>query len=108
MNRMHAHGVLAVALVSGLLAFAAPRAFAAAPIGACCLSNGACVDEIEFQCAAQNGDFIGAGTTCATVECDAPLAAPLLSIGGLIAALGALAGLGAYRLMIGRRRGGPR
>jgi hypothetical protein len=71
--------------------------------GACCLANGSCQDLILEQCDTLNGDFIGEGTSCATVDCAAPVAAPLLSIGGLVAALGALAALGVYRLAIRRR-----
>jgi hypothetical protein len=90
------------ALLLGLL-LAAP-ALANLPTGACCFADGACADLMVTQCAAQNGEFIGEGTSCQTTDCAAPVAAPLLSIAGLVAALGALGGLGVYRLTIGRRR----
>ena len=83
---------------------ALPVALAVAPLGACCLSNGACVDELAFVCEGQGGSFIGAGTSCSTIDCTAPVAAPMLSIFGVVAAVGALAGLGVYRLIFPRRR----
>jgi hypothetical protein len=92
----------AIGLVVTLASLSVARA--TAPLGACCLTNGACVDLVSFQCDGQGGEFIGGGTSCATVRCDAPVAAPLLSILGMVAAVGALAGLGVYRLLIGRRR----
>ena len=95
-----AAGAIALVMILALLSVAR----AAAPLGACCLANGACVDLVAFQCDGQGGEFIGNGTSCATVRCDAPVAAPLLSIFGLVAAVGALGGLGVYRLLIGRRR----
>jgi hypothetical protein len=57
-----------------------------------------------FSCEQQNGDFIGNQTSCQAIDCAAPVAAPMLSIVGLVAALGALGGLGVYRLAIARRR----
>jgi hypothetical protein len=83
------------------LCLAAP-ASANLPLGACCLADG-CIDVQVLQCDADGGDFLGEGTACADVECGRSVAAPMLSIAGLIAALGALGGLGAWRLV--RRRG---
>src|SRR4051812_26740929 len=87
------------ALVAVLLVGAArvPAAHATAPLGACCVHGGGCQDVIELQCASINGDFIGAGTSCATADCLAQVGAPLLSIFGLIVAAGGLGGLGVYR-----------
>ena len=48
--------------------------------------------------------FIGDGTSCATIDCTAPVAAPVLSIVGTIAAAGALAAIGIGRLVTRRRR----
>jgi hypothetical protein len=89
----------------GLIVVVAPltAVWAAAPLGACCLQNGSCADLVSFQCTDAGGDFIGDGTTCRTVRCDAPVAAPLLSIFGVVAACGALGGLGVYRLVFARR-----
>jgi hypothetical protein len=94
----------AVALAAVLIGMPVPSAFAAAQLGACCFANGACQDLVSFQCETQDGDFIGDGTSCQAIDCAAPVAAPMLSIAGLVAALGALGGLGVYRLTIGRRR----
>ena len=77
---------------------------AVAPTGACCLPAGTCQDILEFTCDGEGGEFLGGGTTCANVDCRAPTAAPLLSFFGLIAVLGALGGLGIYRLVYQRRR----
>src|SRR5512146_1472075 len=99
MGRLLAGSV--IALVVGVAPLA--PVWAAAPLGACCLENGGCADLISFQCLEQGGSFIGDGTACATVNCAASVAAPLLSIAGVVAAIGALGGLGVYRLLIGRR-----
>ena len=98
--------VVLSALLLGLL-LAAP-AHANLPLGACCLAAGGCQDLMVTQCEGLGGDFIGEGTACAEVDCGQPVAAPLLSIGGLVAALGALGGLGAWRLLRGRRPGEAR
>jgi len=93
-------GMAVVALVVLLLA---PAARANLPLGACCLANGSCQDLMVTQCDGQSGTFIGEGTSCQQIDCDRPVAAPVLSITGLIAALGALAALGVYRLATRRR-----
>jgi hypothetical protein len=95
-------GMTSGALLLGLLAMP-PAALANLPLGACCFANGSCQDLMVTQCDFQNADFIGAGTSCRDVDCAAPMAVPVLSIAGLIAALGGLAALGLYRLTIGRR-----
>jgi hypothetical protein len=87
-----------------LLLASAPAARANLPLGACCLVNHTCQDLMVTQCDDQGGDFIGEGTSCTQIDCAAPVAAPVLSIAGLIGALGALSALGLYRLSI-RRRG---
>ena len=98
-----------VAFLLGLLILApASAAWAVAPLGACCFNGiaddvdgGTCEDLTAFQCADARGDFIGNSTSCATVNCQAPVAAPLLSAAGAIAAAAAVAGVGFRRL---RRR----
>ena len=97
MGRLLAGSVLA--LIVGVAPLA--PAWAVAPLGACCLENGSCADLIDFQCEEQDGAFIGGGTACATVRCDAPRAAPVLSIVGTVAAIGALGALGVHRLRPG-------
>ena len=86
-----------------LLASSAPAAWAAAPTGACCFRDGSCEELADFQCTDAGGDFIGTGMTCATVNCNAPVAAPLLSAAGLIAAASALGGIGLLRALARRR-----
>ena len=95
----------AIALAALLLLplFYAPPALANLPLGACCFANGSCQDLMVTQCDDLSGEFIGEGTSCQTVDCAAPVAAPLLSIGGLLAAFGALTALGVYRLTLRRR-----
>ncbi|MBX3024113.1 hypothetical protein KF840_04305 [bacterium] len=90
-------GAAALCLVMG----GAP-ARANLPLGACCFANGTCQDLMVTQCDGLSGDFIGEGTSCQQIDCAAPVAAPVLSIAGLVAACGALAALALYRL--GRRR----
>lgn len=80
--------------------------WAAAPLGACCFRDGGCEDLVSFQCEGAGGTFIGDLTSCATVNCGAPVAAPLLSAAGMIAAVSAIAGVGAARA-IARRRSSP-
>ena len=99
MRQLLAGGIIALIVA---VAPSAP-AWAVAPLGACCLENGSCADLISFQCEEQGGAFIGDGTACATVRCDAPRAAPVLSIVGTVAAIGALGALGVYRLLTRRR-----
>ena len=71
---------------------------AVAPTGACCVAPSQCEDLIEFQCENVDGDFIGTGTSCADIDCT-PVAAPLLSMFGLVATIGMLITFGAYRIM---------
>jgi hypothetical protein len=77
------------------------------PLGACCFDSGNCEDLMVTQCDDAGADFIGAGTTCATTNCRAPVAAPLLSAAGVVAAAAGLLGVSALR-MLGRRRSGER
>ena len=94
--------IAALVLLLGVLH--APPAWANLPLGACCFPNGSCQDLMVTQCDGLSGEFIGEGTSCQAVDCAAPVAAPLLSIGGLVAAFGALTALGVYRLTSRRRR----
>jgi hypothetical protein len=93
----------AVGLAAMTIALSTPAVFAVAPEGACCIAGGGCEDVTLMQCDTLDGSYIGDGTACQEIDCGAPVAAPMLSIAGLIAALGALGGLGVYRLTIGRR-----
>lgn len=95
---------LTAAALLFLLLAGAPAALANLPLGACCFANGGCQNLMVTQCDGQNGDFIGEGTSCQQIDCAAPVAAPLLSITGLVAVLGALAALGLYRLAARRGR----
>jgi hypothetical protein len=73
------------------------------PVGACCLASGRCVSVNEFDCDGQGGNFIGSSTSCLMIDCPTlAIGAPVLSILGLVAAVGALAGLALYRLVIRR------
>lgn len=97
------YALLAMLGAGALIGPGAPAARAAAPVGACCLPNGQCLSEIEFVCDGQGGDFIGPDTSCVMIECPvAAVSAPLLSLFGVVAAVGALGGLGVYRLMLRR------
>lgn len=87
-------GVLLLTLIA-----AQPAALAVAPTGACCLPDGSCQDLIAPQCDDLNAQFIGEETSCMQIDCSRPVAAPVLSIFGLIAILGALGGLGVRSLM---------
>jgi hypothetical protein len=93
--------LVGVLLLGGL---GVPSAHAtASPVGACCLASGQCQSLNQFDCDSQNGDFIGPDTSCLMIDCPAAAAkAPVLSILGLVAAVGALTALGLYRL-VGRR-----
>lgn len=91
--------VFALAIVGS----AATTARANDPLGACCFANGTCQDLQAVQCVGPGETFIGEGTSCSTIDCAAPVAAPVLSIFGMIAAAGALAALGARRLIAARR-----
>ena len=82
----------------------APPARASVVVGACCLQGSPC-DEIDpFSCDQRNGTFMGSGTVCANVDCPSGVAAPVLSIFGLVGMIGGLAGFGAYRIFF-RKRG---
>ena len=51
-----------------------PTASAQPVIGACCLTDGLCIDlETEEDCFDEGGEFQGDGTTCADVECRQPV-----------------------------------
>jgi len=43
-----------------------------APLGACCVNGGQCLETYQTNCAAGNGTWQGDGTTCATVNCADP------------------------------------
>ena len=95
-------GRIAFALVVAalLLGGGVPAAQATVSVGACCLANGQCQSVTQFDCDALNGDFIGVDTSCVMIECPSlTVGAPVLSIVGLVAGLGALVGLGLYRLL---------
>lgn len=103
MRRRHAGWMSAVVLAAMTIGLSAPAVFAVALEGACCVAGGGCEDTTLLQCETLDGTYIGDGTTCQAIDCGAPVAAPLLSLGGLIVGLGALGGLGVYRLTVGRR-----
>lgn len=94
--------VLTAALLAAM-GIGAP-AHALAPLGACCMADGSCTDVTAGECGGPGQTFVGDGTSCATVDCAAPLAAPAASIFGIVAATGALVALGAGRLVSRRRR----
>jgi hypothetical protein len=102
--RMRRWAVLALV---GAIALIGPGVLAAnataSPVGACCLPSGQCLSVNQFDCDGQGGDFIGVDTSCVMIECSTVrLGVPLLSIFGVVAAVGALAGLGVYRLVLRR------
>ena len=99
------HFVLGGVLLLAALTLSPPEVRANLPLGACCLANGVCEDLMVTQCEGLGGDFIGEDTSCSTIDCAAPVVAPMLSIFGLVAIVGALGGLGAYRLLLRRHRG---
>lgn len=99
-SRRWAAVILMAALMLPVLSSAA---LAGAPVGACCLVGGGCDDLMSFTCEDQGGTFLGDGTSCSETACDRSLAAPLLSVFGLVAAVGSLVGLGLYRLLFRRR-----
>jgi hypothetical protein len=103
-NPMRRIAAMTSAAVLCLFLAGVPAALANLPLGACCLANGSCQNLMVTQCDGLNGEFIGEGTSCQQIDCAAPVAAPLLSIGGLVAALGALTALGLYRLAVRRSR----
>lgn len=91
------------ALLAALLVLAgAPAARANLPLGACCLEGGGCEDLMSTQCDDAGGDFIGEGTACARAYCGAPVAAPLLTGAGAVAAVSGALGFAAMRML--RRR----
>lgn len=92
--------LFASALLAAPLAVSSARANL--PLGACFFANGSCQDLDSLACEALGETFIGEGTSCSTIDCSAPLAVPMLSIFGLVAAIGALAALGARRLLMRR------
>jgi hypothetical protein len=55
--------------VLGAVAVAALSTAAHAQTGACCLSNASCVNTDQAGCTLLGGEFLGAGTSCATVNC---------------------------------------
>ncbi len=91
----HAAATLLALQLSELPAYASPAT------GACCFSNLTCQDITELACTDTGGSFIGADTSCATIQCR-NAAAPVISILGLVGVMGALGGLGTYRIV--RRR----
>lgn len=104
MRRHGMHGVRnSLLALLGAMALIGPGLSAAgattSPPGACCLPDGQCQSVTEFDCDGLGGNFAGADTSCAAVECAAPLGVPLLSIAGVIAAVGTLAGVGLSRLL---------
>ncbi|MGH7786903.1 MAG: hypothetical protein ACRERC_08560 [Candidatus Binatia bacterium] len=98
-----------LAFTLGVLILVGPgvlAARAAAPVGACCLANGECLSEVEIVCERQGGNFIGPDTSCVMIECPTgSVQVPLLSLFGIVAAAGALGGLGMFRLLMRRRAG---
>ena len=40
--------------------------------GACCLPSGGCIVTNPADCASQGGTYLGAGTTCGSVDCALP------------------------------------
>jgi hypothetical protein len=95
-----------LALVSAMLlmgpGLSAARA-TTSPVGACCLANGQCLSVNEFDCEGQGGNFIGSSTSCVMIDCPTvSVGAPVLSIFGLVASVGALAALALYRLVLRR------
>lgn len=96
-------GVALVVALIGTLIFTGV-ALGEAATGACCQPSGACEDLLGSTCESTGGTFIGEGTSCSEISCDASFAAPLLSIVGLVAAVGLLGGVGLYRLVFRSRR----
>ena len=76
---------------------------AAEATGACCFPGGSCEELLASVCEGQGGEFIGFETSCAAIDCAAPVGAPMLSLLGLVSAVGALGGLGLWRLVQRRR-----
>ncbi len=101
--RIGVHGlageVCRIGLLVGLVMTLANRVEATASIGACCPTSGACISTSEFSCEQGGGTFLGAGTSCTNASCDANTAVPVFSFLGLVGMVGALAGVGLYRLI---------
>jgi hypothetical protein len=57
------------ALAAWLMVAAISVGQARAQIGACCLGNGNCVETNPAGCGSLGGEFMGAGTSCATATC---------------------------------------
>lgn len=92
-------GVVALLAIAG-----AGRAGAVAPSGACCTPSGGCQSVAPDICERDlSGIYVGDGVLCENIQCDARVAAPLLSIFGIVATVGALGGLGVFRLLRRKR-----
>jgi hypothetical protein len=102
--RARRYTALALLGVNLLVGPAAVAAYATtSPVGACCLANGQCLSVNEFDCEGQGGNFIGSSTSCVMIDCPTlSVGAPVLSIFGMVAAVGALAALALYRLVLRR------
>jgi len=95
----------ALVVLALVVLLSAPGAvFASAIDGACCLPSGACTVVIGSSCEAAGGEYFGDGTSCSVVNCAAPVAAPLLSVAGLIAAASGALGVSAMHFLRRRRR----
>jgi len=88
--------------IGALIALCAAPVSATVLIGACCQSGGGCAEVPELTCLDGGGQFVGG--QCANIDCVRPLAAPMMSIIGLVAVFGVLTAFGAYHLFaVGRR-----
>ena len=99
MHRRSIEGIAWALVLLWMLTTGALPVVAAEVTGACCFPNGSCQDLLESVCDGQSGEFIGFETSCATIDCAAPVGAPMLSILGLVSAVGALGALGLWRLV---------
>ncbi|MSR62714.1 MAG: hypothetical protein EXS08_09765 [Planctomycetes bacterium] len=54
------------------------------PTGACCLTDGSCVEVTEEDCSAQGGNFNGDFSTCTGVSCPQPTGACCLTDGSCV------------------------
>jgi hypothetical protein len=52
--------------------------------GACCLTDGSCVEATEAECAAQGGTYGGDGSSCVNVSCPQPAGACCLADGSCV------------------------
>jgi len=98
---MRAWAKSAVAGFGLLLVFSAfaDRVEATASIGACCRPNQGCETIDSFSCEEAGGIYFGDDTSCAGIVCDQQVAAPALSLLGLIGTFGALLGVATFRLL---------